>query len=233
MVFQHPNRSVNILTAMYFAVAIIEVIAELFSYDPLIFVLKPLMPFLLIVLYFQTSKRRLPLYFIAMFFSIVTNLLFIPDTTSMLFMGVIAFTFHRIAAIWLVLNLLKPTDYIPIVIATIPFLLIFFYLLAISTEIPADTYLILVVQNFLIAFFGGIALSNYIMNDNKKNSWLLISGLLFVSLQFIIFLEKYYLSDVSLGIFRPIAMGLNTFAFYTFYEFVVATERSDNNGAPA
>ena len=221
---------VNGITAAYFVVAMTEIMAELFSYIPVIVVVKPLMPILLMVLYWCSSDRRNPLFFLAISFSVITNILFIPNDQKMLFFGIIAFMIHRIVILYYIFKLVKITDYIPVAIATIPFLLVFFYLLA-SSEVPENSFLLLVIQNILIAIFGGIALSNYIMHDNKKNSWLLICGLLFVALQFIVFIEKYYLSGLSPAIFRPIAMGLNAFAFYTFYEFVSAIEKSDDNGA--
>ncbi len=233
MVFEHPDRKVNVITAAYFLVAGVEIMAELFQYTPLIIVFKPLMPAVLMLLYLVTSRRRNILFFAAMSLSLLTNLLFIPDSREILFYGVIAFMLHRIAAIVLVVQLLKPRDYVPLGIGMIPFLLIFFYLLAITPDIPSNSFLLLIVQNILISVFGGIALANYMMHDNRRNSWLLICSLLFVALQFIVFLEKYYLNDLSPLIFRPIAMGLNAFAFYTFYEFVIATEQSDHNGAPA
>lgn len=218
----------KIIGASYFVVAMIEIIAELFYYTPLIVIVKPLMPVLLMVLYWITSDRRQMLFFLAMFFSAVTNILFIPEDPNMLFFGIFTFMIHRILILIFIFKLVKIKDYIPIAIATIPFLLVFFYLLA-SSEVPDDSFVLMVIQNILISVFGGIALSNYIMNDNRKNSWLLICGLLFVALQFIIFIEKYYLSELSPSIFRPIAMGLNAFAFYTFYEFVMAIEKSDEN----
>ena len=220
------------ITASYFTAAVIEIMAELFQYKPIIIIFKPLMPALLMLLYFVTSAQRNMLFFLAMFFSILTNILFIPNTDQMLFYGIIAFMVHRILAIVLVITLIKPKDYVPMAIGMIPFLLIFFYLLAITTDIPRNSFGLLVVQNILISIFGGIALANYMMHDNRRNSWLLICSLLFVALQFIVFLEKYYLNDLSPLIFRPIAMGLNAFAFYTFYEFVMAIEKSDQNGAP-
>lgn len=222
---------VNVTTAAYFVAAIVEIMAELFGIEQLKFVFKPLMPTLLMLLYFLTSTEKNMLFFLAMIFSVITNILFIPDDPKMLFYGVIAFLIHRIIVLWLVYKLIKIRDIIPVAIATTPFLLVFFYLLAISSDLPMENYVLLSLQNILISLLGGIALSNYIMNDNRKNSWLLISGVLFVSLQFIVFLEKYYLTGISPAIFRPIAMGLNAFAFYTFYEFVLATERSDDNGA--
>ena len=222
---------VNAMTVAYFVVAITEIMAELFSYKPLIMIVKPLMPILLMVLYWIASERKHPLFFIAILFSVITNVLFIPDDPRMLMYGIVAFMIHRIVILWYIFRLVKITDYIPVLIATIPFLLIFFYLLA-SSEVPENSFILLVIQNILISIFGGIALSNYIMHDNKRNSWLLICGLLFVALQFIVFIEKYYLSGLSPAIFRPIAMGLNAFAFYTFYEFVCAIEKSDDNASP-
>jgi len=229
MVYRNQGIFVNVVTAAYFIAAMVEIMAELFYYTPLIVLFKPMMPALLMLLYWLTSKRKSPFFFAAMFFSVVTNILFIPDDEQMLFFGIITFMIHRIIVLYIIFGLVRIRDYIPVAIATIPFLLVFFYLLAISTEIPENSYLLLCIQNVLISLLGGAALSNYMMNDNKKNSWLLICGLLFVALQFIIFLEKYYLTDLSPAIFRPIAMGLNAFAFYTFYEFVIAIEKSDDN----
>lgn len=223
------NRNIiNFVTIAYFAVALTEIMAELFEMKLLIYVLKPLMPVMLMILYATASKVRNPLFFITLFFSVVTNILFIPNDQVTLFYGIIAFMLHRLVILYYIIKLLRIKDYIPVFIATIPFMIVFFYLLA-SSEVPQNSFVILIFQNILISILGGIALSNYIMHDNKKNSWLLICGLLFIGLQFIVFIEKYYLSGLSLTIFRPIAMGLNAFAFYTFYEFVNAIEKSDEN----
>ncbi|HEX9980322.1 MAG TPA: hypothetical protein VGB50_07135 [Flavobacterium sp.] len=231
MVSKNDSLMVNVLTVLYFTVAMIEIAAELFYYEPLIYVFKPLMPLLLMAVYWLSSEKKQLLFFLAMLFSLLTNILFIPLSPQMLFFGIIAFMVHRIILIIFVFRLLQLRDYIPVAIGTVPFLLVFFYLLAISTEIPENSYVLLIIQNILISVLGGFALSNYMMNDDKRTSWLLICGLLFVALQFIVFLEKYYLTGISPGIFRPIAMGLNAFAFYTFYEFVLSIEKSDDDTA--
>jgi hypothetical protein len=100
-----------------------------------------------------------------------------------------------------------------------------------SSDVPEESFAVMVLQNILISVLGGLAVSNYMMHDNRRNSWLLICGLLFVALQFIVFIEKYYLIGLSPSMLRPVAMALNAFAFYTFYEFVMAVEKSDDNSA--
>ena len=67
------------------------------------------------------------------------------------------------------------------------------------------------------------------MNDNKQNSILLISALLFVMLQFVVFVEKYYLINEYEELFRPLAMTLNALAFFSFYNYIITAEKLNNN----
>jgi hypothetical protein len=218
----------NIITGLYFAVAMAEVTTEAFAYKPLLFVLKPLISVLLMALYWSTSEQRNKLFFATIFFSLITNVFFIPNTETMLFLGLIAFLIHRILMIFYINKLTKVKDYIPLLIATVPFLFIFFYLLSISEGLTSKSYNILILQNILISILGGISLSHYVMNDVKKNTWLLIFGLLSVTQYFIVFIEKYYLSNLAPAIFRPLAMLLNITLYYAFYRFVMDVENSNS-----
>ncbi len=215
----------------YFVIAFFEVLAEYIIEKPLICSLKPTMPLLLIVIYYLDSERKNVFFILALLLSSLTNLLFIPNTPTCLFYAVLVFTLHRIISIYLIFSLQKVIDYIPVIIATSPFLLIFFYLFSETAEIPQNSFYILIAQNILISLFAGVALSSYVMNDNKQNSILLISALLFVMLQFVIFIEKYFLVNEFEQLFRPMAMTLNALAFFSFYKYVVSAEQSNNNGS--
>ncbi len=223
------NNIEKIISILYFTVAFVEVTAEYFTYKPLICYLKPILPIILIVLYLLTSDFKKGLFIAALFFSFLTNIFFISNTPEMLYYGVIAHTFHRILAIILVFKIAKIKDFIPLIIASIPFLLIFFYLFFETSNIPENSFLLIIFQTLLISVYAGIALSCYVMNDNKVNSILLISTLLFVMLHFIVFIERYFLSDEYISIFRPIAMTFNALAYYSLYKFVITAERLNNN----
>jgi hypothetical protein len=228
-IFKKESNLEKIIICFYFAVAAVEVCAELFSYKPILFVFKPMISLLLMLLYWNSSIQRNSLFFLVIFFSLVTNVFFIPNTEKMLFIGLLAFSVHRILTIFYLIKLTKIKDCIPLLIATIPFLFFFFYLLSISGEMKESRHIVLIIQNILVSVLGGITISDYMMNNKRKNPWLLIFGLLSVTLYFIVFIEKYYLSDLSPGIFRPMAMILNTMVYYTFYKFVIETERSNDN----
>jgi hypothetical protein len=168
---------------------------------------------------------------IAMGFSIITNILFIPIEEDTLFAALICFLVHRIVLLTYTLKLLQIKDYIPVVIAAVPFVLLFFYMQGIS-DIPPKLVIITALQNILISFLAGIAIANFMLQDPNRNAWLFISVLLFIGLQVVVFLERFYLNGDAIPALRPLAMGINAFAFYTFYEFIISAERSEADQTP-
>lgn len=227
------NKEVNnekLIIGLYFIVSAIEVTAELFSYKPFVFIFKPLISIVLILLYWKISNLRNTLFFLTIFFSLITNVFFIFDTERMLFLGLIAFFIHRLLMIFYLIKLIKLKDFIPMLIAMIPFVFYFFYLLSLTNELTRRSYGILIIQNILISIIAGITLSEYVMNNGKKDTtWFFIFGLLSITQYFIVFIEKYYLSDLSPISLRPLAMILNSAVYFTFYKFVIKTERLDIN----
>jgi hypothetical protein len=73
----------------------------------------------------------------------------------------------------------------------------------------------------LVAILGATCITNYIKKDTTASSYLLISGLLFLSLQLVIYVERYFLYSVILVPLRPLAMVLNVLAFFSFYKFIL------------
>lgn len=225
MILKKNKNLKKSIICFYFIVAGIEITAELFSYKPLLFIFKPLISILLMFLYWKTSNQRNKMFVIVVSLSLLTNMFFIPNTEKMLLIGIIIFSLHRILTILYIIKLTQVKDYFPLLISVIPFLFVFFYLFAISNEIPRSSYYVLIVQILLVSILGGIGLADYAMNDNKRNTWLLIYALLSVALSFIVFIEKWYLSDMAPTVFRPLAMILNTAVYYTFYKFVIEAEK--------
>jgi YhhN family len=214
------------ITFIYFLVASAEIIAELYENKLSVFILKPLFSIILMLLYWNTSNQKSNIFFIAVFFSMITNLFFISKSEEVLFIGLILFLIYRILVIYYIFKLTKIKDFVPLTIAIILFLFVFFYLLSICSGLSTNSYNILIVQNILIAVIGAMALSRYVMNDVHKYPWLLMFGLLSVTQYFIVFVEKYYLSDLAPPSLRPLAMVLNIGVYYTFYKFVIEIEQS-------
>ncbi len=218
--------SKRILTILFFAITIAEITVEYFRVVPAIFVLKPLVSVILMLLYWQTSKENNILYYAVISSIMITNLFFIPKGSDFIFYALLVFTVHRFFLLYYFFKIIKIKDYYPLIIATIPFLFLFFYIF-VGVDILTDRiYYLMILHNTIISVLGGLALSNYVMNDNNKSSWLMICVILFVSIHFIVFVEKFYF---EIKILRPIAMLMNALGYYTFYRFILETEQSHSN----
>lgn len=112
-------------------------------------------------------------------------------------------------------------------IVSLAFLLIFLYLFSTTSETSYVDFKFLMLQNILTSVLGGIAVSSYMIDDNRKNSWLLISILLFIGLRFMLFIQSFYLTDLTLPVIKPIIITLNIFAYFTLYKFVIEAEKNE------
>ena len=218
------SSSVNIA---YFALAFFQTIAELFDFINAALTLRIIIPLLLTALYYIHSVKQNALFYIAMVLLLISNVFFFRDHAALFFYGIVAFILLRIVTLVHILKLSEHKNYLHIIVASFPFLVIFFYLISATNEISEYEFNLLIVQSILIAMLGGISVVNYLKDDNRQNSWLLISTLLFVGLRFIIYIERYFISNLSLTIYIPIEIVLNVFAFYTYYKYVTAAESNE------
>jgi hypothetical protein len=212
------------IIGLLFSFSIIEVLAELFSFKVILFAFRPLVAIMLIYLYWVTSKERNVLFYMTVFFLLLTSIFILFESILFLILGLIGVLTHRILLIFYIIKLNKIKDFVPILIAIIPFVFIFSYLLTISDEIPKGSYYPLVVQNILVSILAGVILSNYFMNDSNNSPWLAIFGLLSTALYFTVFIEKCFLSNLPTTYFRPLAMILFVTSYYSFYRFVIDIE---------
>jgi hypothetical protein len=212
------------LIAFMFVFTLIEVIAELSSFEPILFAFKPLIALLILILYLITSKVRNTLFISASIFLFIVSVLLIPNSSYFSLAALAGYIIHRSLLITYIIKINKVKDFIPVVIAIIPTLFIFSYLLSIADEINRSSFYGIVVQNIVISIMAGLVISNYFMNDNNDSPWLYIYGLLFTALYFTVFIEKCFLSTFPPTFFRPLGMLLYVSSYYAFYRFVIDTE---------
>lgn len=224
VVLTNHNILKKLIVGFYFTFASIVLSTELFFFRPSLLIFKSVLVLLLGGLYWSTSTIRSPFFFLTVFSSLIAYLFFFSNNYKMLFLGIIAFLIYRLLTIFYIIKLIKLKSFLPVLIAINPFLFVFFYFFTISYEIPNKSHYVLIAQNILICILGALSLS-YFALTNLKKPWLLWFGLLSVALYFIEFIKKYYFFDISLSTFRFLEIILNTAVYYTFYEFVMQTEK--------
>lgn len=221
MKLKNNNELISYLYYMFYINGLIEVVAEYFQFLPVIYITKPLIPILLLVLFWIQTKT-LPILFFAVYVtSSLTNVLFIPKNQTILFYGVIVFTLHRVLLLYLIKKTIKTCNWYIVTSIAIVFFSIFYYLFLETSDVPENSYLLLIFHVFLVSILGAFCITNYIKKETITSSYLLISGLLFLYLQLVVFIEKYFFYAINIIPLRPIAMLLNVLAFFSFYKFIL------------
>lgn len=216
------------LNIAYFAFVSFEIITELFDFNKTTIIIRLMLPILLGILYFLNTQKNSSLFYVLLGFVMLSNVLFFYRDTVLFFFGILTFIFTRIIALLIIFNLSKDKNYLHIIGISFPFLVIFFYLISVTNDISNVELNVLILQSSLISVLAGISITNYFKNENRQNSWLLISTLLFIGLRFIVFIERYIVSDLTLSVNRPIEVILSAFAFFSYYKYIIAAEINEN-----
>ena len=217
------TNEVNVLILLFFVVTLAEVLAEFFSFSNFIYLLKPLICPILIVIYWKSSVKKNSYFILALIFGFVANIFFIAKDFSSMLLGSLFFMFYRILIIYLVIKIVRVKKYLPVFLGSIPFAIIFLYVTSLTIDMLGNGLYIYIMQIIYMSFLGGFSLANYIIDSNKMNFWLLISSILFTFIQFIIILKMYY---INMFIFQPIAMIFYAFAQFSLYKFMILSEKN-------
>ena len=227
IVYKKPDIFKNGLTMLIFGLLILETIAVIISFDFVQFSFRPVVVVLILYLYWHTSKERKTLFFMTYITLLITSISILFKDQYIVTIGLGSIAMHRIMIIYFLIKLNKIRDYAPVLIAIVPFISLFSYLLSIADEIPDVSFYPLLLQNILVSIFAGIVLSNHFMNQNNKTVWLSIFGLLSTALYFIVFIEKCFLSNLPPTYFRPLGMILFAATYCAFYKSVIDIELED------
>ncbi len=217
------------LTLLFFSIVTIDLFGEYLGNQKVVFIAKPLISIILMIIYWTYSDQRNTLFIATLLFALISSVLFIVDDMTIILWGVAVFAIHRLLLIIFLIKILQARDYAPIIIASLPTLLIFFYLLSITTNISATIVVLFSINNFLISFFCGIVYSNYFMKIESKNPWLVISALMFIALQLIVYIEKFYLIEFSPRMLRPTAVFFLAMALFALVRGTLSQERLNRN----
>jgi hypothetical protein len=217
------TNEVNVLILLFFVVTLAEVMAEFFCFPSFIYLLKPLICPILIVIYLKSSVEKNNYFILALVFGFMANIFFIAKDFSSILLGSLFFMFYRILIIYLVIKIVRMKNYLPVFLGSIPFVIIFLYVTSLTIDELGKGLYIYIMQIIFISFLSGFSLANYIIDNNKTNFWLLISCILFTFIQFIIILKMYY---INMFIFQPIAMLFYAVAQFSLYKFMIFSEKN-------
>ncbi len=208
----------GILILFYFLIGGISVLSEYMQDHFLTYISKPFLMPILFYLYYLNSEKRNNAFVLALFFNWIANIAFVAATKDTVYFGSLFFLLYRVMVVYMLVERIAFPRIIPFLIGCIPFFFIYITVTSlVNAEIENGIYLFWVNGIFMI-FLGGFTLANYILNNNKVNTLLLISTLLFTFIQFLVTINLYYL---TLPLFQPISLAMFVVAQFLLYKSVL------------
>ncbi|WP_428225742.1 lysoplasmalogenase family protein [Flavobacterium sp.] len=212
------------LLILYFGIGLIEVVAEYFEETSILYLLKPMLMPIMMFMYWRVSEVKSKLFLTALFFVFIANILFVSRSFNSAVIASLFFFVYRSIVIYIALKNDPVKKILPILLGSLPFLTAFSYLTFLTKDQLGKGMIVYLFQVFFLSFLGGLALSNYMMQETKKSFWLLINASFFAIIQFILVLKICY---VSTPLFQPISMCLYLVAQFALYRYVLIQERKN------
>ena len=220
------SSSVLILTIIYFIVIAVFSFFDFSDFPILNYIIGGSRIPLLVIIYFLHSHKKNVIYLSALILFFFAYVMFLEDTPERSLYGSIISLIYRLLIFLIVYNSIKNKNWFALFLASIPFFFTYLYFILLINEfLHADIYP-WILNGFLTSLIGGIALYNYLFEDENKNFWLLISSVLFVIQIGVFFISKYYLNA---PIFRSLTILLFGVSNFTFYKFMIFNEEKEND----
>lgn len=210
------------LTGLFFLVVITLAFGVYFEIESIILPTRVVGLSLVFLIYFLNSFRKNKLYLSSLLFSLLSVLLLFVKSDIGVLSATLFFLIFIVLTTRIVIRNTKKVSFIPVALGFLPFLSILFYLIFLTYSSLGINYVPSILNAFTISFLGGLAVSNYVLEeDNIKNIWLLISTLLFTLLIFVFMIETYYL---SVQVFKPIRTICFFGGHYLFMRYLLLSE---------
>lgn len=201
----------TIASIVFLLVAITDVYAVITQNKSLEMIFKPLLMTTLVVVYLVSVKKPNFWLISALFFSFWGDV-FLLDKANYFVFGLASFLLAHVMYIKMTTQFLTKKAVSKIVLAAIPFVLLFTGLLFLIFDNLAEMLVPVIVYGITIATFGASTLLNYQQEKSTANTWLLLGALLFIASDSLIALNNFYqpkhLFDVSIIILYVVSQYL-------------------------
>ena len=211
-------ESIKYLTSIYFFIALIEFISQYNNDHIVLYITKPLLMPLLIVIYCLKTKHKNKLFISSLLAAWIANLFFIWNSAIFVALGSVFFLVYRI----IIFGIIKFPGIVRMLLGCIPFLLAFVFFISNNDIGLQQSLYIFMRQGILMVIFGGFVMGNYIQRQSDSNFIMLLSTMFVTTAQFFFMLKKFNIQSDNIQ-----TKGLLLFICgqYLLYRYVILEER--------
>lgn len=214
------NKKIPLL--LFIIVCILDLIGIYLGQSILIFIAKPLLMITLFWYYAVNAKRINKLFVAGLFFSFLGDVLLLGSGELYFILGLLFFLIAHVFYIIMVVKLLKSTKLPQVLIASIPYLLIFYFLLNILYSGLRDMKIPVIVYAITITVLGISSLSLFLQNKTKTHLVLVFGVLIFIISDSVLALNMFYKEQ---AIYPLLIISTYVIAQYLICKFVLLNEK--------
>lgn len=207
------------LTFLLFLVAsIMDIIGVILKIPMLVYFFKPLIIIALLFLYVFSLPKRLKWYVIALEFSFFGDVLLMFSGKLFFMAGLLSFLMAHILFIKIVINQIQKTSILKVIIASIPFLMLFLGLMFVLRNSLNELLIPVIIYGLTISTFGIVSLINYLQKKSLKSFLMLVGAVVFISSDSLLAINKFYNSN---EVFEVLIMITYIVAQYLIFRSMV------------
>lgn len=217
------DRLTKGLKLSYIVISIILIYAEYLKHTPLLYLFKPLLMPVLVLMYIRTGTKINRYFLLSLFFIWIANVCFINAGKTMFIIAAFNTFLSRLFVFLLLIKKFKFPQSTPFIVGTLPFLMLAITVLELISDSLGQAYIFFIINGVLVIAIGGLAMANYFIHADRVNTYILISVIIATFMQFLVAVDFYY---VSIQIFRPMIIVAYSVSQYIFYRSVLMMKSS-------
>ena len=184
------NKKIPLL--LFIIVCILDLVGVCFEKNTIIFIAKPLLMITLFWYYFVNAKTLNKLFVTGLFFSFLGDVLLLGSGELYFIFGLLSFLIAHVFYIIMVVKLLKNIKLSQVLLASIPYLVIFIVLLTILYSGLDEMKIPVIVYAITISVLGMSSLILFLQNKSKINLVLVFGVLIFIMSDSVLALNMFY-----------------------------------------
>ncbi len=176
----------------FITVCVLDFLGIYFEYITLVYIVKPLLMITLFWYYYTNTKALNNFFVTGLGFSFLGDVLLLGNGEIYFILGLLFFLIAHLSYILMVIIYFQKTTFKQVIIASLPYTLIFILLLTILYDGLGAMRIPVIVYAITISVFGIVSLILYIQNKSKASLLLVIGVLIFITSDSVLALNMFY-----------------------------------------
>ncbi|MCL7763124.1 lysoplasmalogenase [Polaribacter sp. Z014] len=193
------NHNKTLSASAFFLIVVVLHLSGLLFNDTLAFITKPFIAISLVMVYLTSVNKANYWYVAALFFSLWGDLFLLLKAEFFMF-GLVAFLMAHILYIKIAAGYVKKINFIKIITASIPFIIVFGAVVFLISEHLGAMLFPVIVYGIVICSFGTLTLLNYLQEKSTENLWFFLGAVFFILSDSLLAINKFYEAREVYGI---------------------------------